>query len=471
MKKFKDGNKILWGAATAAYQCEGAWKEDGKGASIWDDFVHSDKNTKGITGDVSCDFYHHYKEDIKLLAEGGHNTFRFSICWSRLFPKDDGQVNQKAVDFYMDVLNECEKYNIVPNVTLLHYDLPAYIGAEGWEQRDTITKFAKYCKRCFEIFGDKIPYYATINEPNHNSYCSYLTGNYPPNHVGDVQNLVKVCYHNMVANAMAIKEFRSMNLKSKIGIVNSGASRADILKDTPEYREAKKYANMFFHDWLIGAAVHGKFPDGLKEALIKLGVDLSFVHQEDLKLINKYRVDWIGDNIYARKLVKPYEYGETKMVVNNDPKNCKDLEGVTVKGFFQPDVDPTTRKNPWGREIYPKCGYDALMRLKNEYNNIPVFVTENGHGMFETLDKNGEINDEDRIAFLEEYLDYFAKAKEEGCNLEGYYVWSAMDLYSWINGYEKRYGLIHVDYEHGCKRIPKKSYYWYRDFIKFQQED
>ena len=371
----------------------------------------------------------------------------------------------------MDVLNECEKYNIVPNVTLLHYDLPAYIGAEGWEQRDTITKFAKYCKRCFEIFGDKIPYYATINEPNHNSYCSYLTGNYPPNHVGDVQNLVKVCYHNMVANAMAIKEFRNMNLKSKIGIVNSGASRADILKDTPEYREAKKYANMFFHGWLIGAAVHGKFPDGLKEALIKLGVDLSFVHQEDLKLINKYRVDWIGDNIYARKLVKPYEYGETKMVVNNDPKNCKDLEGVTVKGFFQPDVDPTTRKNPWGREIYPKCGYDALMRLKNEYNNIPVFVTENGHGMFETLDKNGEINDEDRIAFLEEYLDYFAKAKEEGCNLEGYYVWSAMDLYSWINGYEKRYGLIHVDYEHGCKRIPKKSYYWYRDFIKFQQED
>ena len=285
MRKMKDGDQMLWGSATAAYQCEGAWQEDGKGPSIWDDFVHSDKNTKGITADTACDFYHHFEEDIRMLAEGGQNTFRFSISWSRIFPRDDGVVNQAGVDFYQHVLDICEKYQVVPNVTLLHYDLPSYIGAEGWEKRETMAKFAAYCKRCFEIFGDRIPYYATINEPNHNSYCSYLVGNYPPNHVGDVQNLVKVCYHNMVANAMAVREFRKLNLNAKIGIVNSGASRADILKDTPEYREAKRYANMLFHGWLIGAAVLGKFPEGLGETLHKLGVDLSFVRQEDLDLI------------------------------------------------------------------------------------------------------------------------------------------------------------------------------------------
>ena len=470
MRKMKDGDQMLWGSATAAYQCEGAWQEDGKGPSIWDDFVHSDKNTKGITADTACDFYHHFEEDIRMLAEGGQNTFRFSISWSRIFPRDDGVVNQAGVDFYQHVLDICEKYQVVPNVTLLHYDLPSYIGAEGWEKRETMAKFAAYCKRCFEIFGDRIPYYATINEPNHNSYCSYLVGNYPPNHVGDVQNLVKVCYHNMVANAMAVREFRKLNLNAKIGIVNSGASRADILKDTPEYREAKRYANMLFHGWLIGAAVLGKFPEGLGETLHKLGVDLSFVRQEDLDLIKEYTVDWIGDNIYARKLVKPYEFGETQMVVNNDPRQSQALEGVTVKGLFQPDIAPTTRKNPWGREIYPKCGYDALIRLRDEYNNVPVFVTENGHGMFEERSESGEINDSERIAFLEEYLDYFAKAKEDGCNLQGYYVWSTMDLYSWINGYEKRYGLVHVDYANHCQRIPKKSYYWYRDYIAFQKK-
>ena len=197
MRKMKDGDQMLWGSATAAYQCEGAWQEDGKGPSIWDDFVHSDKNTKGITADTACDFYHHFEEDIRMLAEGGQNTFRFSISWSRIFPRDDGVVNQAGVDFYQHVLDICEKYQVVPNVTLLHYDLPSYIGAEGWEKRETMAKFAAYCKRCFEIFGDRIPYYATINEPNHNSYCSYLVGNYPPNHVGDVQNLVTVSYTHL----------------------------------------------------------------------------------------------------------------------------------------------------------------------------------------------------------------------------------------------------------------------------------
>lgn len=468
MLKIKGDKHILWGSATAAYQCEGAWDEGGKGPSIWDEFVHSDKNNKGITADFSCDFYHHYAEDIALLAEGGQTTFRFSISWSRIFPKDDGVVNQEGVDFYNRVLDECEKHGLVPNVTLLHYDLPDYIGARGWENRETTDKFADYCRTCFELFGDRIPYYVTINEPNHNSACGYLSGNYPPNRVGDLQNLSLVCYHNMVGNAKAVREFRRLGLTSKIGIVSSGAARADVRFQTPEYLEAKRIANMMFHGWLIGAAVKGEFPEEIFGILEGLGVNLDFVRDDDLRLIKDNTVDFIGDNVYARKLVKPYESGENGMTVNNDPHNCSQLEGVTLKGLFQPDVDPTTRKNPWGREIYPKCGYDALIRLRDEYDNVPVFITENGHGMFESPDEEGFVDDQDRIDYLEEYLDYFVRAINEGCNVQGYYVWSAMDLYSWINGYEKRYGLIHVDYDNDCRRTPKKSFWWYRDYIAFQ---
>ena len=192
-------NKFLWGSATAAYQCEGAWNEDGKGASIWDEFCHSEKNEKGITGDVSCDFYHHYKEDIKMMAECGQNTFRFSISWSRIVPKEDHVVNEAGLKFYDEVLDECEKYNIVPNVTLVHYDLPDYIGAKGgWLYEGVADEFAYYTKVVFEHFKERIPFYVTINEPNHNAYCNYCVGNYPPNEKNNLQDYAHCVYNMMV---------------------------------------------------------------------------------------------------------------------------------------------------------------------------------------------------------------------------------------------------------------------------------
>ena len=166
--------KFLWGSATAAYQCEGAWDADGKGPSIWDQFCHSEKNTTGITGDVSCDFYHHVEEDLRMMAEGGQNTFRFSISWSRILPKNDHVVNPAGLAFYDRVLDACEKYGIVPNVTLIHYDLPDYIGDQGgWCYPGVADEFAFYCSVVFKHFGDRIPLYVTINEPNHNAYCDY----------------------------------------------------------------------------------------------------------------------------------------------------------------------------------------------------------------------------------------------------------------------------------------------------------
>ena len=459
-------NKFLWGSATAAYQCEGAWNEDGKGASIWDEFCHSEKNEKGITGDVSCDFYHHYKEDIKMMAECGQNTFRFSISWSRIVPKEDHVVNEAGLKFYDEVLDECEKYNIVPNVTLVHYDLPDYIGAKGgWLYEGVADEFAYYAKVVFEHFKERIPFYVTINEPTHNASCNYLTGNYPPNEKNP-QHYAECIYRMNVCNAKAIREFRKFNFKNaKIGLVHASCS-TDILVDNEEYRKAQQNCEWFINGCVLDPAIKGEFDPEFIEMLKKSEIDLSFVKEEELEIIRNNTIDFLGQNAYCRNVVKPYTSGETIVTVNNSGKGPA-REGKIIKGWFESDYDESMKLNKWGREIYPKCIYDCLIRRKEKYGDIPVYITENGHGAYDIADERGYVEDDERIQFLEDFIYWILKAKEEGCNVKGYYVWSTMDLYSWINGYEKRYGLVRVDYEdENLKRIPKKSYYWYKDFIE-----
>ena len=462
--------KFLWGSATAAYQCEGAWNEDDKGASIWDEFCHSEANTTKITGDVSCDFYHHYQEDIKMMADCGQNTYRFSISWSRILPKEDHVVNQKGLEFYDKVLDECEKYGIVPNVTLIHYDLPDYIGSKGgWCYDGVSDEFAYYTKVCFEHFGERIPLYTTINEPNHNAYCNYCVGNYPPNEKNNLQDYAHCVYNMMVCNAKAIREFRKFNFKkSKIGYVH-GCAPATALSDEPAYKEAVKKLDFFCNDPFTEPAIWGRYNPELVEEVKKLGIDLSFVKQEDLDIMKDNTIDFLGQNIYSRQLAKPYELGGTRFTVNNAGNNdgTKNTARETraIEGWFETDRDPNTQLNKWGREIYPACAYSTLMLRKEKFGDIPIYITECGHGAYDVADENGYVEDDDRIEFLENYLHYILKAKEDGVNVKGFYVWSTMDLYSWINGYKKRYGLVRVDYDNGLKRIPKKSYYWYKDFI------
>lgn len=468
-------DRFLWGSATAAYQCEGAWNEDGKGSSVWDEFCHSDRNSTGITGDVSCDFYHHYAEDIRMLAECGQNTFRFSISWSRIVPKEDHVINPAGLEFYDKVLDECEKYGIVPNVTLVHYDLPDYIGHKGgWCYEGVSDEFAFYASVVFRHFGNRIPLYVTINEPNHNAYCDYCVGNYPPNQKNDLQDYAHCVYNMMVCNAKAIREFRKLNLNSEIGIVQ-GCGPATALKDTPDYQDAVRHLNYFCNDCFLEPAIHGFYPQDLVDAVKSLGIDLSFVKAEDLELMKHNTIDFLGQNIYSRQLTKPNTDGITAFTVNNKGNNdgsaSSARETRAIAGWFESDRDPSTKLNPWGREIYPKCAYDTLMERKRRYGNIPIYVTENGHGMYETPDKNGVIDDQARIDFMDSYIGWILKARKDGANVKGYYAWSTMDLYSWINGYKKRYGLVYVDYtDPARKRTPKKSYYWYRDFIKAHKD-
>lgn len=461
---------FLWGSASAAYQCEGGWNEGGKGESNWDQFCHSAENTTGITGDVAADFYHRYKEDIRLMAEGGQNAFRFSIAWTRILPDRSGKVNPEGVAFYRDVIAECRKYGITPFVTLLHYDIPSWLeDIGGFRSEEFSDAFAQYARTVFEQFGDSIPYYSTINEATHNTYCSYLRGNYPPNQ-HDTQAVVQCAYNFMVANAKAIREFRKLGLRSKIGIVHTTNS-VQILQDTPEYREAQRKADWFKNKWVTDPAILGRFPVGLADQLRADGYDLSFVKKEDLEIIRQNTVDFLGQNCYTRTLVRPWtpEDGETNYYTNNVGRGSKAKEGVVVKGWFATDTDPSTPKNEWSREIYPKTIYDMLEGIRRDYGDIPVYITENGHAEYERPDDSGVVADPQRIEFMRSYLDWLIKAENDGCNVRGYFAWSATDCYSWINGYEKRYGLIYVDFD-TLKRIPKQSYYWYRDFIRDHTE-
>lgn len=467
--------KFLWGSATAAYQCEGAWDADGKGPSIWDEFCHSEKNTTGITGDVSCDFFHHYQEDIRMMAEGGQNTYRFSISWSRIVPKADRVINEQSFEFYDNVLTECEKYGIVPNVTLVHYDLPDYVGAQGgWCWEGIADEFAYYAAAVFRHFGDRIPLYVTINEPTHNASCCYMVGNYPPNEQVNMQHFCHCAYNMVMCNAKAIREFRKLHLKSQIGLVHASCS-AEALKATPEYLEAVENGDLFTNDWVLDPAIKGEIPQKLIDKVKASGIDLSFMKEEDRAVIAENTIDFLGQNAYSRLLVKPYHSGETCATVNNagnnDGSGKAAKEGKTVKGWFESDTDPDVPLNPWGREIYPQCIYNTLIKRKQKYGDIPIYITENGHGAYDVADEQGYVVDDDRIEFLNNFLEQILKAKAEGVNVKGYYVWSTMDLYSWINGYKKRYGLVRVDYDDpDLKRTPKKSYFWYKQFIEDHQD-
>ena len=470
-RKVKKG--FLWGGANAAYQCEGGWNEDGKGESNWDQFCHSEKNVKGITGDVSADFYHHYKEDIRLFAEGGQNTYRFSISWPRILPDRSRKVNEKGVRFYKNVLAECRKYGIVPNVTLLHYDIPSWLEDEGGYRNPKFAEeFAFYARTVFEQFGEEIPLYVTINEITHNTFCSYMQGNYPPN-VHSTQAVCEVGYNLVMAHAKAVIEFRKFNFRnSQIGMVHTTNS-VQILKDTPEYQIAKRRCDLFKNKWVTDPAILGKFPDDLRPLLEESGIDTSFVKQEDLDLMAQTHVDFLGQNCYTRTLARPYreEDGETNYYPNNVGTGQKRLEGYVVKNWFTSDFDPDTPKNAWGREEYPKTVYDMLMGIKADYGDIPVYITENGCARYEAPDENGQLDDQERIDFMKKYLDWLVKAENDGCNVKGYYAWSSTDCYSWINGYEKRYGLIYVDFNDPArKRTPKKSYYWFKEYINEHTE-
>lgn len=463
--------RFLWGSATAAYQCEGGWNADGKGLGEWDVFSHeSALNINEATGDVSCDFYHRYKEDIDLMAEEGQNTFRFSISWARIIPDGAGPVNQGGIDFYNRVIDYCVKKGLEPNVTLFHYDLPQAIAEQdGFGNRSTIEAFVNYAKVCFRAFGDRVKLWVTINEPKYYAYCSNMVGNYPPNHKVDFERYFRVLYNEAVASSCAIAAYRELELDGTIGVVHD-SSNVEIAPGTRQPELIKRKADLFYNLVTLDTAIKGELPSDFVSLLEESGIDHGFVHPQDADVFRNGTVDFLGMNVYNRMYLTDYSEGPTMVFHNNRGVGSKTREGIRIEGWFETAIDPTTERNLWGREIYPKCMYNTLMEIKSRYGNIPIYITENGHGCYETPDENGYVEDDDRIKMMQGYIDNMIKARKDGCNVLGYYAWSTMDLYSWVNGYEKRYGLVRVDFDNNERRIPKKSWYWYRDLIAAHQD-
>lgn len=457
--------QFLWGSATAAYQCEGGWKEGGKGMSNWDVFCHSEKNNVNpVTGDVACDHYHRYEEDIKMLAKGNQNAYRFSIAWTRIIPNGVGEKCQEGIDFYNRIIDTCLKYNVEPLVTLYHYDLPQSMFEQGgWECRETVDAYEQYVKVCFQEFGDRVNYWATVNEPNYETLCCYGFGNYPPN-VKNLERRWKAMYHIMLASARAVKAYREMNGHGMIGIVSDSYS-IETLVDNEEYREAAHLADIFFNTSVNDVCIKGAYPDDYIKKLKSSGYDLSYMLDSDREVFKAGTVDYLGVNAYCRFLVKPYTGGEEVLSINNTGDSTGS-NAFEIKDWFKLDEDKTTKKNPWGSEVYPKSIYDLLLRVKEIYPDIPVIITENGIGYYDEV-VEGQIHDDYRIEYLQGYVDWIEKAIDAGCDVRGYFIWSTMDVYSWINGYKKRYGLVYIDFnDDELRRIPKDSYHWYKNIIK-----
>lgn len=450
--KFPEG--FWWGSAASATQMEGASKEDGKGLNIWDYWYETEPNRffDGVGPEITSDFYHRYKEDIKLMKEIGHNTFRFSISWARLIPCGVGQVNEKAVKFYNYVINELLENHIEPFINLFHFDMPLELQEKGgWESREVVDAYAEYGRICFELFGDRVKKWFTFNEPIVPVEGGYLYDFHYPN-VVDFNRAVQVAYNTMVAHAKAVKEFRDLNMKGgKIGI---------ILNLTPSYPrssnqadlKAANIADLIFNRSFLDPSVKGEYPEELIE-LIKKHDLMPVVEDGDKELLRNNIIDLLGVNYYQPRRIKA-----KACMPNPEAPFMPD-------NFFDNYEMPGRKMNIYrGWEIYEKGIYDIAVNLKENYGNIESYISENGMGVQneERFIKDGMIEDSYRIDFIRDHLTWLHRGIQEGCNVKGYHMWTFIDNWSWSNAYKNRYGFIQLDLK-TQKRVIKKSGYWIKE--------
>lgn len=443
-----------WGSASSATQMEGAFDIEGKEKNIWDYWfeIAPEKFHNEIGPSNTSQFYYKYKEDIKLMKELGHNSFRFSISWSRLI-KSDGSINEIAVDFYNDVINTLLENEIEPFINLFHFDMPMYLQElGGWENRDVVKRYQNFAKLCFELFGDRVKNWFTHNEPIVPVECGYL-GEYHYPAVVDFKRAVQVGYHIMLSSALAIMEYKKLNLEGQIGIIIN-LTPSYPRSNSKEDLNASNIADLILNRSFLDPSVHGEFPNELVEFL--KSHDLIPVYKnEDLEIIKNNTVDLLGVNYYQPRRVKAKESAKGYI--------------LTPESFFDFYDMPGKKINPHrGWEIYEKGIYDLAINIRDNYNNIPFYISENGMGVEgeEKFKIDGQINDDYRIEFIKEHLKYVHKAIEEGCNVRGYHLWTFMDNWSWLNSYKNRYGFVEVNINDEYKRTPKKSAYWFKELIE-----
>ena len=434
-------SSFLWGAATASYQIEGGWDEDGKGESIWDRFAHTPgKVANGDTGDVACDHYHRWREDVAIMQRLGLRAYRFSLGWARLLPEGRGRVNEAGVDFYSRLADALLAAGIQPCATLYHWDLPqALQDAGGWPARDTAAAFAEYADLATRRLGDRIKLWMTFNEPFVSAHDGYHWGAHAPG-LTDPAAGFTAAHHHLLAHGLALPAMRANVAGGQLGIVlNLGpmVPASPSLADRAEAWHHDGMVNRWFLDPLAGRG----YPLAV---LDRFGVALDCVQPGDLEAIAA-PLDFLAINYYTRHVIRSREVPES---ANLPPTEVRGAEQTTM-----------------GWEVYPEGLYDLLCRVHFDYHFPALYITENGAAYDDEIAPDGRVHDAQRISYLERHFAQAARAIAADVPLRGYFVWSLLDNFEWAHGYGKRFGLVYVDYA-TQRRIVKDSGEWYAGVIR-----
>jgi beta-glucosidase len=433
-------DRFLWGAATSAYQIEGSPLADGAGPSIWHRFSHiPGKVANGDTGDVACDHYRRWADDVALMADLGLGAYRLSVAWGRVMPQGRGPVNRNGLAFYERLVDWLLSRGIVPMVTLYHWDLPAALDDRGgWVNRDSAGWFSDYAEAVFRALADRVQLWVTINEPWVVAVGGYLQGGYAPGH-RSVSETPLVAHNLLRAHASAVDAYRAWG-SHQIGIaVNLEPQHG--LSDSPADTAAAERRDAFVNRWFLDPLLLGRYPPELKDAF---GDAWPRFPEEDLKRIHG-KPDFLGVNYYSRALVR------------------EDPSALPLRASpAGPGQRPQTAM---GWEVYPQGLSEVLLWIKERYANPPVYLTENGAAFDDPLPARGEVQDPLRVDYLRRHLLAAADALRNGADLRGYFVWSLLDNFEWAHGYGKRFGLVHVDFA-TQRRTPKASARCYADVIQ-----
>jgi beta-glucosidase len=444
---------FIWGAATSSYQIEGAANEDGRGISIWDTFSKTPgKVARGESGDVANDHYHRYPEDIELMKELGLQSYRFSFAWPRMFPKGDSTREERGFDFYDRLIDKLLEANIEPLATLYHWDLPQALQDKGgWVNRDIVKHFADYSTAVVERFGDRVKKFSPINEPWVVAWLGYGIGIHAPG-ITDRRSAFSAAHHTVLAHAASTNAMRAVRNDILTGpVLNQARHVADDLND-PAQAHAANIGDAHQNRFWMDAFMKGSYPQVL---LDNYGDELTSVIKDgDLKAAT-VKNDFIGINYYFDNRIGKSLGGKP--------------EWHSISGMFELDIDETPRGplTDMGWPLTPNGLEDLLVRWHKEYGTaLPdLYITENGAAYDDGPDANGIVNDQRRIDYLQTHLKAVSNAISQGSPVKGYYQWSLMDNFEWALGYEKRFGIVHVDFD-TQKRTIKESAKWYSNVIK-----
>lgn len=431
---------FIWGAACASYQCEGAWDEDGKGRNIWDDFTHVPGHIlNGDTGDVACDSYHRWAEDVALMKKYSIQAYRFSISWARIIPDGDGAVNEKGFEYYDNLVNALLDAGIKPMITLYHWDLPSALQDKGgWLNRDIVAAFGRYCRIVADHFAGRVDTFMTLNEPQCVAYVGYVEGTMAPGwKLGEIE-LLKCYFNQCLAHSEGMRQIKAALPDAVVGVASCGRFCYPSV-DTPKCRQAAYDATFNPQDWqfTMNVFLDPLFLHRYAEGSPKVVEDFAAA-QPQAAWDSMLAPDFVGVNVYQ-----------------GDPVEEDGSRSPIPTGW------PLTALK-W--KITPEVMHYMPIQMAQRYH-APIYITENGLSCNDKVYLDGAVHDAERIDFLTRYLRELSKAVDEGVDLRGYLQWSILDNFEWANGYNERFGLVYVDYPTGA-RIPKDSISWYKQVIE-----